>query len=71
MPEFEQEDATSFKRVIVHFENQFDFDDFFSVIGQTHTNKTKSLWHPYKEARDTKSKSYDLDENDDQIDDDE
>lgn len=58
MPEFEQDDKTSFRHVIVHFENNDDLTEFFSIIGQSHTDKTKSIWFPEQENMDTESKRY-------------
>ena len=58
MPEFDQESSESFRHVIVHFENQSDVDEFFSIIGQSDTGKTKSTWFPERERRDTASKAY-------------
>jgi len=58
MPEFEQDDKTSFRHVIVHFENNDDLTEFFSIIGQNHTDKTKSIWFPEQENMDTESKRY-------------
>lgn len=48
MPEFQQDDAESFRRVIVHFENNEAVADFFKLIKQSHTDKTRSIWHPEK-----------------------
>lgn len=59
MPEFDQPDATSYRHVIVHFENDDDIKEFFSIIGQTDTGKTKSTWFPEKQRNDTESKRYD------------
>ena len=58
MPEFEQDDKTSFRHVIVHFKNNDDLTEFFSIIGQSHTDKTKSIWFPEQENMDTESKRY-------------
>jgi ParB-like chromosome segregation protein Spo0J len=58
MPEFEQNDKTSFRHVIVHFENNDDLTEFFSIIGQSHTDKTKSIWFPEQENMDTEAKRY-------------
>jgi len=48
MPEFVQEDKRAFRSIIMHFDSQDDVDDFARTINQTITDKTKSLWHPYK-----------------------
>lgn len=58
MPEYVSNDETSFKRLIVHFDNQDDFDDFCERIEQRLTEKTKSIWHPKKEKDDLKSIGY-------------
>jgi hypothetical protein len=58
MPEFNQQDKTSFRHVIVHFENNDDAAEFFSIIGQGHTDKTKSIWYPEQQNMDTESKRY-------------
>ena len=59
MPEFDQPDAQSFRHVLVHFDTQDDAREFFSIIGQSSTDKTKSIWYPEKERKDTESKRYD------------
>jgi hypothetical protein len=58
MPEFDQDDKTSFRHVIVHFENNEDVKEFFSIIGQSHTDKTKSTWFPEKEHANNKLDRY-------------
>lgn len=64
MPEFDQPDATSFRQVIVHFDNNEDVAEFFNLIGQGHTDKTKSIWFPKKENKDTNNRRYGDDEQD-------
>lgn len=46
MPEFNQEDLTSNKSIIVHFENEKDMKDFAKLVGQTITPRTQSIWYP-------------------------
>jgi hypothetical protein len=46
MPEFSQEDKTAFRRLIVNFNNQEDFDKFCKAIGQKLTDATKSIYYP-------------------------
>ena len=46
MPEFEHEDLTSYRRLIVHFKDQDAVDSFAEMVGQTITDKTKFLWYP-------------------------
>jgi ParB-like chromosome segregation protein Spo0J len=54
MPEFEDEDPC-FRKVIVSFDTPDDVAEFFSIIGQSDTGKTKSIWFPEKERRDLES----------------
>lgn len=58
MPEYDQPNSHSFRHCTVHFENEDDAQEFFSLIGQTNTGKTNSIWHPQKEKRDLESKRY-------------
>jgi len=58
MPEFEQEDQTAFQSIHVHFKNQEDVDTFAELIGQSLTEKTRSLWYPEAEKTDMKSELY-------------
>jgi hypothetical protein len=46
MPEFVQEDVTSFRRIIVHFACQDDVDSFAELIGQRLGDKTRAIWYP-------------------------
>jgi hypothetical protein len=62
MPEFNQPDATSFRHIIVHFNDQESVDEFSELIGQDLTDKTKSIWHPKQERMDTESKRYSSDQ---------
>jgi len=48
MPEFVQEKQEPHAKIIVRFENEEALQDFAEIIGQKLTNKTKSIWHPYK-----------------------
>jgi hypothetical protein len=48
MPEFIQEKKEPFKTLIIRFETEQDYLDFQKKISQTLTNKTKSIWHPFK-----------------------
>lgn len=48
MPEFEQEDAASFKTISVHFLNEDDYKAFAQLIGQTLTMATRSIFFPEK-----------------------
>lgn len=46
MPEFDQPDATSARKIIVHFKDDTDVESFASLIKQGITNKTRSIWFP-------------------------
>jgi hypothetical protein len=48
MPEFNNEDANSFRKLIVHFDKKEDAEDFFKVIGQEYSEKCRSIWYPPK-----------------------
>lgn len=48
MPEFVQQKKTPFKELIIRFETEEDYLDFQKRIEQKLTNKTKSIWHPFK-----------------------
>ena len=43
MPEFVQEDLTSFRKIVVHFKNNDDVEKFSKLIGQKITPKQPSL----------------------------
>ena len=57
MPEFEMEDLSSFRKIIVHFRNQEDIDKFAELIGQKIT-KAPSIWYPEWEKRRYADKRY-------------
>ena len=48
MPEFVQEKKEPFKTITIRFETEEDYIDFQKKIDQPLTNKTKSIWHPFK-----------------------
>lgn len=58
MPEFNNIDKTSYRHVIVHFDDQDAVEKFFKVIGQKDTGNTKSIWYPPQKNMDTESKRY-------------
>jgi ParB-like chromosome segregation protein Spo0J len=58
MPEFTQEDKTSFRSIIIHFASQEKVDDFAKLIDQSITDKTISLWHPAQVRMETEAKRY-------------
>ena len=57
MPEFEMEDLSSFRKIIVHFRNQEDIDKFAELIGQKIT-KAPSIWYPEWKKRRHADKRY-------------
>jgi hypothetical protein len=58
MPEYDQEDKKSFRYIIIHFDNNDDVAGFFSIIGQDHTNATRSIWYPKKKNIDHEANRY-------------
>lgn len=48
MPEFTQEKKEAYATVIIRFDNENDLNDFSKLINQKLTNKTKSIWFPFK-----------------------
>jgi hypothetical protein len=48
MPEFIQNKKDSYAKIIVRFDNEDDLQEFGKLIGQKLTNKTKSIWYPFK-----------------------
>jgi hypothetical protein len=48
MPEFVQEKKEPYSKIIVRFDSEEDLQAFAELIGQKLTNKTKSIWHPFK-----------------------
>ena len=46
MPEFDNEDLTPHKQLIISFNNDDDIQEFAKLIDQKITEKTKSLWFP-------------------------
>lgn len=58
MPEFTQEDKTGVRSVIVHFKTLDDKTAFMKTIGQTLTDKTRSIWFPEAEIERLMDKRY-------------
>jgi hypothetical protein len=54
MPEYEGLDP-AYRKVTVAFDEEKDVVEFFNLINQSYTEKTKSIWFPKKENRDLKS----------------
>jgi len=49
MPEFKSEDLSGVRQIIVHFRTHEDAYAFSELLGQSITDKTKSLWYPEAE----------------------
>ena len=49
MPEFIQDDLSPYRSISVHFRNEADIADFTEKLGQSVTDRTKSMWHPVLE----------------------
>lgn len=46
MPEFVNEENSSYKKLFVHFRTKEDYDEFAKLINQNLSEKTKSIWYP-------------------------
>ena len=46
MPEYVQEDNPPYKKILISFRTEEDYDEFAKLIGQNLTIKTKSIWYP-------------------------
>jgi hypothetical protein len=51
MPEFKQEDNGPHRQVIVSLEDEAAVEAFFKLIGQSYTDKTKSVWFPDRQTQ--------------------
>jgi hypothetical protein len=49
MPEYEGEDKSGVKQIIVHFKTMEEYNHFAKLIGQKLSKKTKSIWFPEEE----------------------
>jgi len=49
MPDFSQEDLTPRYSIVVHFSTLEDVEKFATLIGQTVTPYTRSIWYPAAE----------------------
>lgn len=58
MPEFEHEDQTAQRKIVMNFKSQADAEAFGRLIGQNVTDKTRSLWHPKAEQESLVNKRY-------------
>jgi hypothetical protein len=46
MPSFIQEDNPPFKKLIISFRSEKDYEEFAILVDQKLTMKTKSVWYP-------------------------
>lgn len=46
MPEYNNEDQTSFKKIVVHFANEEDMNAFSELVKQSLTIDTRFIWYP-------------------------
>lgn len=58
MPEFDNENQKSFRRIVVHFDDNEAVQDFAKRLGQQITDETRSIWHPKKERAILKDMEY-------------
>lgn len=58
MPEYGNRDETSKQRIVVHFATDKDVQDFGNLIGQSLTEKTRSIWFPPAEIGRTADKEF-------------
>jgi hypothetical protein len=49
MPEFNQEDNSAHRQIIISFEDDAGVEEFAKLINQNITKKTKSVWFPPRE----------------------
>jgi hypothetical protein len=49
MPEFEQDDLEAYKKTVVHFANEADYQSFFRLLGQS--ANAKAIWYPAQANR--------------------
>ena len=62
MPEYKHDDLRPYKSLIVHFLSEKDVEDFFKLIQQDHTEKTKFIYYPFIGKKILKDKGYAVDE---------
>jgi hypothetical protein len=49
MPDFHQDDLTSYQSILVHFPDEESRIKFAELVGQSLTEKTRSIWYPKAE----------------------
>jgi ParB-like chromosome segregation protein Spo0J len=58
MPEFDQQDKTAARQIVMNFRSDDDAQKFGELIGQNVTDKTRSLWYPKAEIERLMDKRY-------------
>ena len=58
MPEYDHNDETPFRSMIMHFMTKKDFETFLQLIQQDATEKTRWLYFPRQELNTLKDKGY-------------
>jgi len=58
MPECESEDQTAQNSIIVNFANHNDMSAFATIVGQTITDSTRSIWYPKAKIESIVEKAY-------------
>ena len=62
MPEYKHDDKRPYKSLIVHFLEEKEVENFFKLIKQDITEKTKFIYYPYIGKKVLKDKGYAVDE---------
>lgn len=58
MPQFDQQDKTAYRHIVMNFRSDEDVAKFGELIGQSVTEKTRSLWYPAAEIERLMTKRY-------------
>jgi hypothetical protein len=58
MPDFEQEDLSAQRQIIVSFANNEDVKEFSKLMNQNITPKTRSIWYPKAETESMTDRYY-------------
>ena len=58
MPEFIQHNKQPVQKIVVSFETKEDVIEFAKITGYNITDKTKSIWFPFKEKDTPRFKTY-------------
>ena len=58
MPEFIQKNKQPIQKIVVSFETKEDVQKFAKITGYKITDKTKSIWFPYREKNKPRNFAY-------------